>query len=45
MRDIVIHQYFGVDAKLVWRAASVSVPRVVGQLRGLPPNAHTPPGA
>jgi uncharacterized protein with HEPN domain len=45
MRDIVIHQYFGVDAKLVWRAASVSVPRVVGQLRGLPPNAHTPPDA
>jgi uncharacterized protein with HEPN domain len=45
MRDIVIHQYFGVDAKLVWRAASVSVPRVVGQLRGLPPNAHRPPGA
>ena len=39
MRDIVIHQYFGVDAKLVWRAASVSVPRVVGQLRALPPDA------
>ena len=45
MRDIVIHQYFGVDAKLVWRAASVSVPRVVGQLRELKPNAHTPPDA
>jgi uncharacterized protein with HEPN domain len=35
MRDIVIHQYFGVDAKLVWRAANASVPRVVRQLRAL----------
>jgi len=34
MRDVVIHQYFGVDADLVWRAASVSVPRVAARLRG-----------
>jgi len=34
MRDVVIHQYFGVDADLVWRAANVSVPRVAARLRG-----------
>ncbi|MFM8698337.1 MAG: DUF86 domain-containing protein [Phycisphaerales bacterium] len=28
MRDVVIHQYFGVDAALVWRAATVHVPVV-----------------
>lgn len=37
MRDVVIHQYFGVDAALVWRAASVSVPRVVAALRAIGP--------
>ena len=35
MRDVVIHQYFGVDADLVWRAATVSVPRVSTQLRDI----------
>ncbi len=35
MRDVVIHQYFGVDAALVWRAATVSVPRLAAQLRGI----------
>ena len=35
MRDVVIHQYFGVDADIVWRAATVSVPRVAAQLRGI----------
>lgn len=33
MRDVVIHQYFGVDADIVWRAATVSVPRVSARLR------------
>ena len=33
MRDVVIHQYFGVEAGIVWRAATVSVPRVAAQLR------------
>ena len=33
MRDVVIHQYFGVDAEIVWRAATVSVPRVAAKLR------------
>jgi len=35
MRDVVIHQYFGVDADIVWRAAAVSVPRVLAQLRAI----------
>lgn len=35
MRDVVIHQYFGVDADIVWRAATVSVPRVLAQLRAI----------
>lgn len=29
MRDVVVHQYFGIDAALVWRAASFSVPRLL----------------
>lgn len=33
MRDVVIHQYFGIDASLVWRAASVSVPRLLESLK------------
>jgi uncharacterized protein with HEPN domain len=33
MRDVVIHQYFGVDVDIVWRSATVSVPRVEAQLR------------
>lgn len=35
MRDIVIHQYFGVDAALVWRAATVHAPSVRVQLESL----------
>ncbi len=37
MRDVVIHQYFGIDAALVWRAASASAPRVAALLRTLAP--------
>ena len=33
MRDVVIHQYFGIDPTLVWRAASVSVPRLLESLK------------
>lgn len=32
MRDIVIHQYFGIDLELVWRVATTSVVRVVREL-------------
>jgi len=35
MRDVVIHQYFGIDAAIVWRAATVSVPSVAARLRPL----------
>lgn len=37
MRDVVIHQYFGIDTALVWRAAVVSAPRVSATLRSLFP--------
>jgi len=29
MRDVVVHQYFGIDPALVWRAASGSVPKLL----------------
>lgn len=32
MPGVVVHQYFGIDAALAWRAASVSVPRLPGSL-------------
>jgi len=32
MRDVVVHQYFGIDAALVWRAASFSVPKLLAAL-------------
>jgi uncharacterized protein with HEPN domain len=35
MRDVVVHQYFGIDAAIVWRAATISVPRVAAQLSSL----------
>ncbi|MBU3682818.1 MAG: DUF86 domain-containing protein [Phycisphaerales bacterium] len=35
MRDVVIHQYFGVDAALVWRAATAHVPGVRTRLESL----------
>lgn len=34
MRDVVIHQYFGIDANAVWKAATVSVPALLAALRG-----------
>jgi len=35
MRDVVVHQYFGIDAAIVWRAATVSVPAVRARLASL----------
>lgn len=29
MRDIVIHQYFGIDLSIVWNVARVKVPAVL----------------
>ncbi len=34
MRDIVIHQYFGIDKALTWQAASVEVVTLLRALRG-----------
>lgn len=33
MRDVLVHQYFGIDADVVWNAATVSVPAVMSALR------------
>lgn len=35
MRDVVVHQCFGIDASIVWGAATISVPRVMVQLGSL----------
>ncbi len=35
MRDVLIHQYFGVDVKVVWRTAKKSLPTVQKQLQKL----------
>lgn len=35
MRDILVHQYFGVDLDIVWTAATVDVPALVEHLRRL----------
>lgn len=32
MRDVVVHQYFGIEVKTVWNAATVSVPAVLRSL-------------
>jgi uncharacterized protein with HEPN domain len=31
MRDIVVHQYFGVDLEAVWQAATVDFPDLKGE--------------
>ena len=35
LRDIIVHQYFGLDTEIVWDAASVHVPRLLGAARRL----------
>ncbi len=42
MRNVVIHQYFGVDAALVWRAATVSVPALRRRLGDIGPGGAGP---
>jgi len=32
MRDIVVHQYFGVDLESVWRAATVDFPELKAKI-------------
>ena len=33
MRDIVVHQYFGVDLESVWRAATVDFPELKAKIQ------------
>jgi len=35
MRNIVAHEYFGVDRKIVWDTATRDVPAIIGPLRRL----------
>ncbi|HUD01808.1 MAG TPA: DUF86 domain-containing protein [Rhabdochlamydiaceae bacterium] len=36
MRNILIHEYFGVDIKIVWRTVKKSLPILYKQLRQIP---------
>jgi len=33
LRDIVIHEYFGIDQEIVWDIVLHHVPRLLGQVR------------
>jgi uncharacterized protein with HEPN domain len=44
LRDIIVHQYFGLDTELIWDAASVHVPRLLAAARRLQANARTQDG-
>jgi uncharacterized protein with HEPN domain len=35
MRNVVAHEYFGVDLKVVWETATRDVPAIVAPLRAL----------
>lgn len=35
MRDIIVHEYFGLDLKLVWTVAKRDLPRLRKQLTGI----------
>ncbi|WPL17975.1 hypothetical protein Thiowin_03023 [Thiorhodovibrio winogradskyi] len=35
LRDIIVHQYFGLDPEILWDAASVHIPRLLGAARRL----------
>ena len=35
LRDIIVHQYFGLDTEILWDAASVHVPRLLAAARRL----------
>lgn len=35
LRDIIVHQYFGLDADIIWDAASQHVPRLLDAARRL----------
>jgi uncharacterized protein with HEPN domain len=35
LRDIIVHQYFGLDTEIIWDAATVHVPRLLDAARRL----------
>jgi uncharacterized protein with HEPN domain len=35
MRDLIAHHYFAVDPTIVWEAASLHVPKILGHARNL----------
>jgi uncharacterized protein with HEPN domain len=35
MRDVLIHDYFGVNAQVVWKTATLDVPSMAEVLRGI----------
>ncbi len=35
MRNVVVHEYFGVDLDILWRTATEEVPALLDQLRAL----------
>jgi uncharacterized protein with HEPN domain len=35
MRDLIAHHYFAVDPQIVWEAASLHVPKILGHARQL----------
>lgn len=37
MRNVLVHEYFHVDAEMVWKTATVDLPAVVVSLRALLP--------
>lgn len=35
MRDILIHEYFGVDMDLIWQIASIDIPKLKKQIKNI----------
>ena len=35
MRNIIAHEYFGVDAELVWQVCQKSIPELEGQIKNI----------
>ncbi len=40
MRDILIHQYFGVKPEIVWKTISVDVPEILPLFQKILANKH-----
>ena len=35
MRNIVIHEYFGIDAKIIWETINIELPPLVSKLKDI----------